>query len=88
MTYRVEFSEAAKKSIKKLDRPIAVMLLGWIRKNLDACEDPRIHGKGLTANLSGKWRYRVGVYRILAFIDDGNGRIVLLLIGHRSEIYK
>ena len=24
------------------------------------CDDPRIHGKGLTANRSGQWRYRIG----------------------------
>ena len=47
-----------------------VVILGWIRKNLEGCENPRLHGKGLTANRSGEWRYRVGDYRLLAKIDD------------------
>ncbi|WP_431031532.1 type II toxin-antitoxin system RelE family toxin [Plantibacter sp. RU18] len=33
-------------------------------------EDPRQRGKGLTANRSGYWRYRVGDYRLLAEIRD------------------
>ncbi len=28
-----------------------------IEKNLVGCEDPYSHGKGLTANRSGQWRY-------------------------------
>lgn len=37
-------------------------------KNLIGTDDTRKHGKGLTANKSGYWRYRVGAYRILADI--------------------
>lgn len=51
------------------------------------CENSRLHGKGLTANRSGQWRYRVGDYRILADIQDNNIVLVLVDIGHRSRIY-
>lgn len=88
MSYHVEFSKAALKELKKMDRYASSMILGWIRKNLEGCEDPRQHGKGLTANRSGQWRYRVGDYRLLAEIQDGKVIILILHIGHRSEIYK
>lgn len=88
MSYHVEFSKAALKELKKMDRQTASMILGWVRKNLEGCEDPRQHGKGLTANRSGQWRYRVGDYRLLAEIQDGKVIILILHIGHRSEIYK
>ena len=52
------------------------------------CTDPRIHGKGLTSNRSGQWRYRVGDYRILAEIQDERLVLVLIDIGHRSRICK
>ena len=52
------------------------------------CENPRIHGKGLTANRSGQWRYRVGDYRILADIRDDEIVLVLIDVGHRSRIYE
>ena len=87
MNYHVEFSKAALKELKKMDRYNASMILGWVRKNLEECEDPRQHGKGLTANRSGQWRYRVGDYRLLAEIQDDRIIILILNIGHRSDIY-
>ncbi len=88
MNYHVKFTECARRELKKLDRYTATMIMGWIRKNLEGCTDPRQHGKGLTANRSGEWRYRVGDYRLLAEIQDGKILILILHIGHRSEIYK
>jgi len=88
LSYHVEFTEGARREMKKLDRYTATMIMGWIRKNLEGCADPRQHGKGLTANRSGEWRYRVGDYRLLAEIQDQKILILLLHIGHRSEIYK
>ena len=64
------------------------MILGWIRKNLEGCKNPRQHGKGLTANKTGEWRYRIGDYRVLAEINDGKIIILGLNIGHRRDIYK
>ena len=87
MIYKVKFTKRALKDLKKLARHTAALILGWIRKNLENCENPRSHGKGLTANRSGEWRYRVGNYRILAQIDDNKIIILLLNIGHRRDIY-
>ena len=88
MSYHVEFSKRALKDLKKLDKSTASLILGWIRKNLEGCADPRVHGKGLTANRSGEWRYRVGDYRLLAEIQDGKLVILMLTVGHRSEVYQ
>lgn len=87
MKYHVVFTEQAKKTLKKLDRYTASLIVGWMEKNLEGCENPRQHGKGLTANRSGQWRYRVGDYRIIAEIQDAKIIILVLNIGHRSEIY-
>ena len=88
MKYTVVFSKEALKDLKKLDKHTAALIIGWVRKNLEGCENPRAHGKGLTAILSGKWRYRVGDYRLLADIQDDKVVIMMLRVGHRSEIYK
>lgn len=87
MIYHVEFAKAALRDLKKLDRHTAAMITGWIRKNLEGCTNPRQHGKGLTANRSGQWRYRVGDYRLLADIQDDKIVILILNVGHRSEVY-
>jgi mRNA interferase RelE/StbE len=88
MRYSVEFSKRALKCIKTLDNAIAALILGWIRKNLKECENPRAFAKGLTASHSGKWRYSVGNYRLLAEIQDGRLIMPMLTIGHRSEVHQ
>ena len=87
MTFRVVFTESARKELKKLDKYTQNIILLWLQKNLDGCTDPRIHGKALTANRVGQWRYRVGDYRILASIEDDKLVILVIAVGHRREIY-
>lgn len=87
MIYSVKLSEQAKKDIKKIDKYTAKLILAWLRKNLEGCENPRQHGKGLTSNRSGQWRYRIGDYRLIADINDNTVTILMLNIGHRKDIY-
>lgn len=88
MKYTVEYTDKAIKSLKKLDKSVLKMIKSWIEKNLVGTENPRQHDKGLTFNKSGQWRYRVGDYRILADIQDEKLVIILIGIGHRSQIYQ
>ena len=88
MSYHVELTERAVKELKKLDKHTAALILGWVRKHLEGCEEPRAFGKGLTANRSGKWRYRIGDYRLICDIEDNRLLILILDVGHRSEVYK
>lgn len=88
MCYSVEYSSRAVKELKKLDKPTRALIIGWIEKNLEGCENPRQYGKGLTANRSGQWRYRIGDYRVIANIEDNKVVIVVVSVGHRSDVYK
>ena len=88
MTYHVETTPQFDREFRKLDRYTQRMLKAWIDKNLEGCTDPRQHGKALSANRAGQWRYRVGDYRILAQIEDDRIVVYLLSVGHRREIYK
>lgn len=87
MIFKIIFSEKALKELKKLDKHTALFITGWLRKNIEGCSDPRQHGKGLTANRSGQWRYRVGDYRIITEIQDDKVIVLVLAIGHRKNIY-
>lgn len=87
-SYSVDYTEKALKQLKKLDMFTRKQIISWIEKNLIGCEDPRRKGKGLTANHSGEWRYRVGNYRILADIQDNIVTVLVLQVGHRSKIYE
>mgnify|MGYP003404134286 CR=1 FL=1 len=87
MMYEVVYTLQAVKELKKLDKQTRTFILAWIEKNLVGCSDPRLHGKGLTANRSGQWRYRIGDYRVLAEIQEGKLIILVLSAGHRKNIY-
>ena len=87
MSYHVEFTESARKELKKLNPFTQKILLTWLNKNLENCEDPIIHGKPLSANRAGQWRYRVGDYRIIALINGDKLIILVIAIGHRRAIY-
>lgn len=84
--WQLETSARFDRAARKLDRPV----LRRVRAYLDqVCEleDPRSRGKGLTGDLSGYWRYRVGDYRIVVEIRDNVLVIVAIGLGHRSDVY-
>ncbi len=87
MSYRIETTAKFDREFKKLERYTQKMIKAWIEKYLIDCDDPRAHGKGLTANRSGQWRYRIGDYRMICQIEDSKLIILTLTIGHRSNIY-
>ena len=86
--YEVALSERFKREFRKLDRYTQKMIRAWINKNLVDCENPRQHGKGLTANRKGQWRYRIGDYRLICQIEDEKLVILALSVGHRRDIYQ
>ena len=86
--YRLEFSKKADRQLSKMNPGVRKVIVAWLLKNVDGCEDPRAHGKTLAANRSGVWRYRVGDYRILCEIQDDRLVVLALEIGHRSEVYR
>ena len=87
MTYQVDYTPHAIKALEKMDKFTRRMLIGWIDKNLVGCSNPRAHGKPLSTNRVGQWRYRVGDYRIVSKIEDGKLLILIITIGHRREVY-
>lgn len=86
--WRLVFSKRAEKQLSTMDAGIQRIIVAWLLKNVDGCDDPRAHGKGLTGNLSGAWRYRIGDYHVLCGIRDDELVVLALEIGHRREVHK
>ena len=84
--YELQYSKEALKELKKLDNSVARVIYAWLKKNIDGCVDPRAHGKALSANRAGQWRYRVGNYRIICKIEDEKVIVLVLTVGHRSAV--
>lgn len=84
MTYRVEVTTSAVRSLRKLDphdRPRiqgAIALLG---------KDPRPPGSRPLKGRPG-FRVRVGDYRILYTVNDTTVTVVVVALGHRKDVYR
>ncbi|MCE3231338.1 MAG: type toxin-antitoxin system RelE/ParE family toxin [Alphaproteobacteria bacterium] len=85
--WRVEFSDAAKSQLKKLDKPIQQRILSFLEKRILNCDNPRSLGDALKGNLNPYWRYRVGDYRILCILENEIVTVHVMHVGHRREIY-
>ena len=86
MKYTVKTTPRFDKEFKKLDKYTMKMMKSWINKNLVGCENPRLHGKELTSNRSGQWRYQIGDYRLICSIEENELVILALSVGHRRNI--
>ncbi len=86
MVWTTEWSDSARKQLRKLDRQVARQLVDYVVTR--AAPDPRAVGKALTAQFASLWRYRVGDYRIIASLEDATLRILLVRVGHRREDYR
>ena len=93
--YKVLFARSAEKCFKKIDKSISRLILAWLNKNIEGCEDPRRYGKALLEksdiggnDYSNKWRYRVGDIRIICDINDENVTVLVIKLAHRSKVYK
>ncbi len=52
-------------------------------------QDPYSHPNitALRGNLAGRYRYRIGDYRILYLVDEELKVVFVTLIAHRSKVY-
>ena len=83
MTYRVMFSDSARRQIMKMERNVQTRLIA-------ALERIRIRPEAYVTKLIGDpgYKLRVGEYRILLDIDTGESQILVLKVGHRKNIYR
>lgn len=87
MAWSVELSNTAIKQLKKIDKKWQAKILDYLEDEIAALDDPRSRGKALVGDKKGLWRYRVGDYRILCEVKDGDFIILALTLGHRKNIY-
>jgi mRNA interferase RelE/StbE len=76
------------KELRKLGKQAQQDIIAYLDKRVSGDSDPRRFGKGLRAELAGLWRYRVGDYRILCQIRDGELLILVVSVGHRRDVYE
>jgi mRNA interferase RelE/StbE len=83
MTYRILVLRRALKELEQLPAEHYARLRDAIRH---LASEPRPVGC-LKLTGRGGWRIRVGVYRVIYDIDDGQQLVTVLNVGHRRDIY-
>ena len=82
--YKVVFEKRAQKEFMKLDRSAQEI----VAKGLKELENGNFFGdKALKGKYNGKYRKRVGNYRIIYYKEDDIVLITIIRIAHRKEVY-
>lgn len=84
MIYTVEILRSAQKQLAKIDGQDRKRIINAIRA---LANDPRPPGN---KKLSGRpaWRIRVGTYRVIYEVCDKQLLVLVVVIGHRRDIYR
>ena len=89
MGWTVELDRAAVRDLRKLDRTAARRILAFLHGRIAVLEDPRSVREALKGSKLGQfWKYRVGDYRVIARIEDGAVRVLVVRIGNRRNVYR
>ena len=83
MRYRIEFTDKAVEDLESLTaivRERVFKKIRWMSENFD-----NIRYQGLSENLSGLFKLRVGDYRVIYSFE--NDFITIHQVGHRRDIY-
>ncbi|WP_406111503.1 type II toxin-antitoxin system RelE/ParE family toxin [Kitasatospora purpeofusca] len=85
MKYSTRFTESARGELRKLPRAAAILVL---RKLAELEQDPYgFHTTALVGSPDHR-RLRVGDHRMVYTVDGGLLLVLVVRVGHRSEIYR
>lgn len=84
-SYSLTYKPSAVKALRKLDRQYQQALISAIE---DLVHEPRPDGVKKLQGGNGEYRLRVGPYRVVYDIYDGELMILAFPLGHRKEIYR
>jgi mRNA interferase RelE/StbE len=83
--YRVDLTRAAVKALKDLPAKDRDRIVGRVE---DLAADPRPHNSEKLTDAGGLYRIRVGDFRVIYAIDDGERLVTVAAIGNRRDIYR
>ena len=89
MAWTIKYTESSLRQLKRLDKPVAQRVLGYMDERIAVLADPREAGKNLVGPRMGSyWRYRVGDVRVICDIQDHALVILVVELGHRRDVYR
>lgn len=88
MAWQVEFTDKARRQLRKLHPEVQQRLLRFLRERVASSDDPRLLGSRLAGDLSGYWRFRVGDYRLICRVEEQRLLVLVVTLGHRKVVYE
>jgi len=89
MAWQIELSAQVDRELSKLDPQQSKRILKFLHERVARLDNPRSIGQALQGSKLGEfWKYRVGHYRLICKIEDKQLLILVLRVGHRSEVYR
>ncbi|MAH17012.1 MAG: cytotoxic translational repressor of toxin-antitoxin stability system [Euryarchaeota archaeon] len=82
MTFAIKFAAKARKQLARLDREVQQRIVRTLER---VRVRPRHYARRLVG--SPYYRFRTGDYRIIADIRERELLILVLLVGHRKQVY-
>jgi len=86
VAYEVRFTASAKRDLARIPPRILPAIAEFAYGEL--AREPRRVGKPLQRELTGTFSARRGPYRLLYRIDDEAGRVYVLRVDHRGDVYR
>lgn len=87
MAWTIDYRKAARKQVDKLPLAVQIRIRDFLQHQLAKIENPRSIGRPIVGPRHF-WRYRVGDSRIICDIQDSRLIVLVVEVGHRSEIYR
>lgn len=85
MSYVIEWKRSASKALRQLDKPIRRRIIAAVE---DLQAEPQPKGSISLVGTPDWRRIRVGDYRIVYEVQDDRLVILVLRVGHRSDVYR
>jgi mRNA interferase RelE/StbE len=84
--FAIAWTAPARRAVVRLPEKVATAAVEFLYGSLAA--SPHRVGKPLKLGLEGLYSARRGDYRVIYRIDDQHGRVDVVAIEHRSDIYR
>jgi mRNA interferase RelE/StbE len=86
--WQIELSDKAEATLLRLDKPVRLRILRFLRERLFNHPDPVALAEPLVGEFKGLFRFRVGDYRLISDIQGNQLLIIVVEVRHRGEAYR
>ncbi|AUG76969.1 addiction module toxin RelE [Kitasatospora sp. MMS16-BH015] len=90
MGYATRFTPHAQRDLLKIPRPDALRILrhlAELQQGLSSGDTTHLDIKTLQGH-SARWRLRVGDYRVVYTVENGQLLVWVLAVGNRRDVYR